>query len=89
MAYYTNKPVTVEAHVYDGTVVSAASLVNWIVANGREAHVVDGRLLIETLEGTHEARPGDFVIKGIKGDFYPCKSDIFEATYTKTGADPC
>lgn len=38
-------------------------------------------LLIPTLEGLHLANPGDWVIKGIKGELYPCKPDIFEATY--------
>lgn len=36
---------------------------------------------IETLEGGHRVCPGDWIIKGIKGEFYPCKPDIFEATY--------
>lgn len=36
---------------------------------------------IETLEGVMTARPGDFVIMGVKGEFYPCKPDIFEKTY--------
>lgn len=38
---------------------------------------------IETLEGGHIVCPGDWIIQGIKGEFYPCKSDIFEATYEK------
>ena len=38
-------------------------------------------ILIDTLEGTHEAREGDWIIKGIKGEFYPCKPDIFASTY--------
>lgn len=38
-------------------------------------------LSIPTLEGNHTAIIGDFIIKGIKGEFYPCKPDIFEATY--------
>lgn len=38
-------------------------------------------LAIKTLEGTMTANEGDWVIKGIKGEFYPCKPDIFEATY--------
>lgn len=38
---------------------------------------------INTLEGTMTCSVGDFVIKGIKGEFYPCKPDIFEATYQK------
>ena len=36
---------------------------------------------IETLEGTMWAQPGDWIIKGVQGEFYPCKPDIFEATY--------
>ena len=41
----------------------------------------DGSLTIPTLEGAHRADPGDWIIKGIKGEFYPCKPDIFDATY--------
>jgi hypothetical protein len=37
--------------------------------------------IIETLEGKHVVTPNDWIIKGVKGEFYPCKSDIFEATY--------
>jgi len=40
-------------------------------------------LTIETLEGNHKAMPSDFIIKGVKGEFYPCKPDIFESTYEK------
>ncbi len=39
--------------------------------------------VIDTLEGKHIVSPGDYIIKGIKGEFYPCKPDIFEATYEK------
>jgi hypothetical protein len=38
---------------------------------------------ILTLEGTMDANPGDWIIKGVKGEFYPCKPDIFEQTYEK------
>lgn len=41
----------------------------------------DGTLIIYTLEGEMLARPGDWIIKGIKGELYPCKADIFDATY--------
>jgi len=40
-----------------------------------------GRCYIETLEGVMAANVGDWIIKGIKGEIYPCKPDIFEATY--------
>lgn len=41
----------------------------------------EGTLDIPTLEGTMQAKPGDWIIRGVKGEFYPCKPDIFEATY--------
>lgn len=40
-----------------------------------------GTLLIKTLEGTMEANEGDWIIRGIRGEVYPCKREIFEATY--------
>ena len=43
----------------------------------------DGKIYIETLEGTMCAQEGDYVIKDIKGEFYPCKPDIFKLTYEK------
>lgn len=43
----------------------------------------DGALLIATLEGVMKARPGDYIIRGVQGEFYPCKGDIFEATYER------
>lgn len=38
---------------------------------------------VDTLEGGHIVCPGDWIIKGIKGEFYPCKPDVFQATYEK------
>ena len=43
----------------------------------------DPKLKIDTLEGVMDASLGDYIIKGIKGEFYPCKPDIFELTYEK------
>ena len=42
---------------------------------------IKGGLIIKTLEGEHLASIGDYIIKGVKGEFYPCKPDIFEQTY--------
>jgi hypothetical protein len=42
-----------------------------------------GRAFIETLEGTYKVTPGDWIITGVKGEHYPCKPDIFEATYER------
>ena len=41
----------------------------------------DGSVLIKTLEGIMSASPGDWIIKGVEGEFYPCKPDIFAKTY--------
>lgn len=46
-----------------------------------EAYQTSLRIEIETLEGTMIANPGDWIITGIKGEQYPCRLDIFEATY--------
>lgn len=43
----------------------------------------DGRYYIDTLEGDMTVRDGDYIIKGVQGEFYPCKPDIFEQTYDK------
>lgn len=84
MPKFRKKPVVIEARQFDGTQASAATLAEWI---GPSADVLNSevlgpqRLHIKTLEGVHEATPGDWIIKGVKGEFYPCKPDIFAATY--------
>ena len=49
--------------------------------NSRDRKIFKAYTNIETLEGTMTANIGDWIIKGVKGEFYPCKPDIFEATY--------
>lgn len=46
---------------------------------------VKGKVGIVTLEGVMWANQGDYIIKGVNGEFYPCKPDIFEATYEAVG----
>ena len=48
---------------------------------------IEGGLIIKTLEGEHLASIGDYIIKGVKGEFYPCKPDIFEQTYEELKGD--
>ena len=48
---------------------------------------VIGGLVIKTLEGEHYASINDFIVKGVKGEFYPCKPDIFAATYEAIQAE--
>ena len=50
-------------------------------ASGVSIDPRDGRLIISTLEGLHWADPGDWIIRGVRGEFYPVKPDIFEASY--------
>jgi len=71
------KPVVVEAELYDGTKASIAKVL--ALANGIMFYPVN--LMIKTLEGNHRANKGDWIIKGVKGELYPCKPDIFKQTY--------
>lgn len=85
MARYRKKPVEIEAVRWTGK--NGATMA--VFFGGLEAHqeglaqasAVGDKLYIYTLEGTMEAAPGDFIIRGVKGEFYPCRPDIFEATY--------
>jgi len=76
MGMYRKKPVVIEAREWTGG--NAVSLMDWI---GEAAYQDGPVLVIRTLEGDHEASLGDMIIKGIKGEFYPCKPDIFAETY--------
>lgn len=48
----------------------------------------DGTIVVPTLEGEHVASNLDWIIKGVKGELYPCKPDIFELTYEEVTSDP-
>ncbi|MGS2805366.1 hypothetical protein [Nocardia sp. MW-W600-9] len=83
---FRKKPVEIEAVQLEATVVSANRILGWIGGGGaeaRRAHCTrpEEGLIICTLEGDMYALPGDWIIRGIAGEFYPCKADIFEATY--------
>lgn len=78
------KPVDIEYERYDGT--NAAEIVDWIDGSTPGGFVpaytdADGELHIATLEGDMHVSPGDHVIRGVQGEFYPCKPAIFDATY--------
>jgi hypothetical protein len=78
---YRKKPVVVHAVKWDGKVSTLAPL--WQHATIEEAmqDFLSDDLLIPTPEGKMRAKPGDWIICGVQGELYPCKSDIFEATY--------
>jgi hypothetical protein len=86
MAQYRKKPVEIEAIIFRRN--------NWndvLEFTNNTAHTlsIERRIdsvatcIIPTLEGQHIATEGDYIIKGVKGEFYPCKPDIFDATYEK------
>lgn len=82
---YRKKPVVIEAWKWNPQLQHDYQPRNWPswlqVQNVRTAF--PDKLEIETLEGTMTADKGDWIICGIKGEIYPCKPDIFEATYEK------
>lgn len=82
MTKYRKKPVEIEAIVWTGdNLAEALSFVN----TGDVGKSGD-RFVIKTLEGDMTASPGDFIIRGVQGEFYPCKPDIFDATYEEVTA---
>ncbi len=76
---FRKKPIVIEANKY--TKQNADVILNWAASHGVQVRYKLDMLVIPTLEGDHFASDGDWIIKGIKGEFYPCKPDIFEATY--------
>ena len=88
---YRKKPVTVEAVQLNN--LNASNITHWIGKDKAklnlesEAAYQVGKappvfsVTIKTLEGDMKAIPGDYVIKGVNGEFYPCKPDIFDKTY--------
>lgn len=83
---FKKKPVEIEARRFneDGP-GDAYQLVEWI---GDSATIAPGEgIAIKTLEGTMLAVVGDWIIKGVEGEFYPCKDSVFLATYERTYND--
>ena len=83
MPRFRKKPVEIEAMQYDGTQDSWREITDW--ADDVWHRTGDRSIEIHTLEGTMLASVGDWVIRGVKGEFYPCKPDIFEKTYEVIG----
>ena len=90
---YRKKPVVIEAIQYkDDSKETLDAMREFVTARKLTIDIVDTAwkagqgppcrmITIETLEGDHRVTLGDFIIKGIAGEFYPCKPDIFHATY--------
>lgn len=82
MMKYRKKPVVIEAIRYDGTV---QEVVDFVGLHNTEMNHEMTKLYVKTLEGDMLISHGDYVIRGVAGEFYPCKPDIFEATYELEG----
>ena len=84
---YRKKPIVVEAIQYDGT--NGYTIQTWSEQNVLESPVLEptnrnpsGKYLqVKTPEGMMTAIYADWIIKGVKGEYYPCKPDVFELTY--------
>ena len=77
MKRYVKKPIVVEAVQYNGNNVQ--EILNF--CGGAVVVRMLSEITIKTLEGPLHVSEGDFIIKGVEGEFYPCKPDIFEKTY--------
>ena len=84
MPFFQKKPVVIEARQLTND--NLDEIVHWVNTVSGDLHCRRTQttllpLIIRTLEGDHAAATGDWIIKGVKGEFYPCKPDIFEMTY--------
>jgi len=78
---FRKKPVEIEAILWDGSEPSQREIINW--SDGIVSGWIDNTyyLRVKTLEGNMRASPGDWIVKGVQGEFYPVKPDIFDETY--------
>lgn len=86
---YKKKPIVIEAFQWTGGPNQTedpewiASAITSGMVQIHEHSIYPFIMKIQTLEGEHQAKPGDYIIRGIKGEIYPCKADIFDLTYEK------
>lgn len=94
---FIKKPLVIDAIVWTGDNIDEALLFiqdgkpdfshlpndGTQVSSGVGHTPADGKLFIPTLEGNLAASPGDWIIRGVNGEFYPCKPDVFEKTYER------
>jgi hypothetical protein len=84
MPTFVKKPIQITAHQWTGKTLDDAN--EFAISTGFPKFSIGGMnglagLIIPTLEGDHLAEHGDWIIRGVKGEYYPCKPDIFVMTY--------
>lgn len=87
VSFFRKKPIVIEAMQWDPD--NPQPMLDWLTVLGAGyLHVVIGglrELRITTLEGDMQVRPGCYVIRGVRGEVYPCEKSIFEETYETAG----
>ena len=85
MPTFRKKPVEIEAFQFQAPPISVPS---WLAdaMDAEDVRMFPDRVEIHTLEGVMRADVGDWIIQGVQGELYPCKPDIFAATYTDADA---
>lgn len=78
---YRKKPVVIDAEQWTGNQESWDKIMTMGLTKWKPGEMGSGTFIIETLEGNHLAENGDWIIKGVQGEFYPCKANIFKQTY--------
>jgi hypothetical protein len=86
---FRKKPVVIDAVLFDGE--NGAAILDWaetfvLTQSVLAIKLQAGEITIITLEGDMTASPGDWIIRGVQGEFYPCKPDIFATTYEPVAA---
>lgn len=82
-AFFVTKKMHMDLVATKGGSINAVQFLYREVIGGEES----ARIVVKTLEGEHIVSAGDWIIKGIKNEIYPCKNDIFELTYDKVDED--
>lgn len=88
---YRKKPLTVDAFRYDGDLINSQGqfyVPSWAVAAFKKGDLYYNgeppcELVVYTMEGDMRCDVGDWIIRGVAGEIYPCKNEIFELTYEK------
>jgi hypothetical protein len=91
MPSYRKKPVVIEAIQWSGNEEQIKEIMQFMnISECPVEYLIPGEpgnIVIDTLEGEMTAAPGWWIIKGIKNEFYPCKDDIFQASYERDYVD--
>lgn len=82
------RPIDITAMLWDGTRQRADEIIQW---SDGQISLDDGEpcmtLRVRTMEGVYITKPGVYILRGIRGEFYPCDSDVFDQSYDVIGGE--